>query len=163
MMRISAFLLAGAMIASASTAEAGTSSGAMAVTATVLQSCTIVATPMAFGSITLSGSANDSTSTLTLACTPNASFDILMNDGTHASAGQRRLANLGATEFIPYEIYLDSGRTQRWGNTIGTDTKAGTANALGVAIYTAYGRIGASTTPVTAAAYLDTVTVTVSF
>lgn len=156
-------LLFGSAVMLASPAHAGQSSSTMPVTATVLESCTIAAGPMTFGDISLSGSDVDSTATLTLACTPNADFDILMNNGVNASAGQRRMANIGSTEFIPYEVYLDSTRSSRWGNTVGTDTKAGAANALGQASYTAYGRIASGTSAVTGGVYTDTITVTVSF
>lgn len=164
-MRTSAKILSGAaaLILVASPAVAGESSGTMIVGSTVLEACTIVAGPMTFGDISLSGSAHTTTATLTLACTPNADFDILMNDGANADSGQRRMANLGKTEFIPYDIYLDDGHLQRWGNTIGTDTKSGAANALGVASYTAYGQIEGDAAAVTAGAYTDTVTVTVDF
>ena len=159
-------LIAGSALALclvAQPAQAGTSDGTMVVSATVLESCLIVASPMTFGNITLTGSDIDSTSTLTLTCTPNADFDILMNDGVNADSGQRRLANVGASEFIPYDIYLNSARTDRWGNTIGTDTLAGTADGLGQASYTAYGRIGSGVAAVTDGAYSDAITVTVSF
>lgn len=146
-----------------SPAQAGTSDGIMLVGATVLEACTIVAGPMAFGDISLSGSDIDTTATLTLACTPNADYDILMNNGAFPDSGQRRMANLLEDEFLEYEIYLDASRTQRWGNTIGADTVAGSANALGVATHTAYGRISGLASSATAAVYADTVTVTVDF
>lgn len=144
-------------------ANAGTSDGTMLVGATILEACTIVAGPMAFGDVSLSGSDVDSTATLTLACTPNADFDILMNDGAHADSGQRRMTSVLTGEFVPYDIYLDSGRSERWGNTVGTDTLAGSANLLGVATYTAYGRIASDADSVEAGVYSDSVIVTVSF
>lgn len=143
-------------------ALAGITSGSMPVSALVLESCTVVATPMAFGTV-VRGSVVDTSATLVLTCTPNADYDILLNSGGHASSGQRRLANGAASEFIPYDLYMDSNHTQAWGNTVGTDTKAGVAGALGTATYPVYGRIPASATAVTAGAYTDTVTVTVNF
>lgn len=144
-------------------ATAGTTSGTMAVTATVLEACTVVAAPMLFGNIAPGSGKVDTSAALTLACTPNADFDILLNGGTNVLAGQRRLANLGAGEFIPYDLYLDSNYSQPWGNTVGTNTKAGIASALGSASYQVYGRIPANAIPVSAGTYSDTVTVTVNF
>ena len=147
----------------AAPAFAGTATGSMAVSALVLESCTVVATPMLFGALTEVGSANvDSTATLTLTCTPNADFYIGMNDGTNASSGQRRLKHSANAEFLNYNLYIDAGRSQPWGNTAGTNTKPGTA-PLGTSIHTVYGQIPAGVAGVSAGAYADTVTVTVTF
>lgn len=145
----------------ATPAVAGSSSSDMAVGATVLENCVIVSGPMAFGSVLL-GSDVTSTATLTLTCTPNATFDIKMNNGSNADGTQRRMKNVLSAEYLPYEIYLDTSRTLRWGNTVGTDTKSGTASALGLASYTAYGKINGSEA-VTDGVYADLVTVTVEF
>jgi spore coat protein U-like protein len=152
-----------AAVTAGAPAFAGTATGSMLVQATVLESCTVVATPMLFGALTEVGSANvDSTATLTLACTPNADFDIAMNDGTNASSGQRRLKHSANAEFLNYNLYIDSGRSQPWGNTAGTNTKLGTA-PLGTSIHTVYGQIPAGVAGVSAGSYADTVTVTVTF
>lgn len=119
---------------------------------------------MNFGAgLTNVGSANvDTTATLTLACTPNASFNVAMDSGSHALSGARRMRGTVRGEFLPYEIYTTSGRSQRWGQTQGTDTVAGSA-PTGAASLTAYGRIPQGVTTVSADAYSDTVTVTVNF
>ncbi len=152
-----------AAVTAGAPAFAGTATGSMLVQATVLESCTVVATPMLFGALTDVGSANvNSTATLTLACTPNADFDIAMNDGTNASSGQRRLKHSANAEFLNYNLYIDAGRSQPWGNTAGTNTKPGTA-PLGTSVHTVYGQIPAGVAGVSAGAYADTVTVTVTF
>ncbi len=163
MNKLSLLVAAGLAFAMPQTAIAGTTSATLAVTASVLESCTVAATPMLFGNVA-PGSANiDTSSQLTLICTPNADYDILLNSGGNASAGQRRLANTGASAFIPYDLFMDSNRMQPWGNTVGTNTKAGAADATGNATYPVYGRIPSSAGAVTAGAYTDTVTVTVNF
>lgn len=145
-------------------AHASTATGQMPVSAQVLENCSVVSTPMAFGSITDVG-ANDveTKATITLACTANATFEIQLDDGTNPDAGQRRMANVGATEFLPYEIYKDSGHSSRWGNTLGSDTVTGSASALGAASVIAYGRIAQGVGKVSAGSYTDTVTITVNF
>lgn len=165
-MKHSKAIIALATIATAATATpalAGTANGSMVVSAIVLENCTVVATPMVFTSITEVGAGNnDSTASLALVCTPNADFDIALNDGANASNGQRRLKNALTTEYLNYNLYMDSSRAQPWGNVQGTNTKAGTA-PLGVANYTVYGRIPAGVDNVSAGAYADVVTVTVTF
>lgn len=160
------FLIAAATVAfaaSATPATAGTANGTMVVSAIVLENCTVVATPMVFGALTDVGTANvDSTSTITLACTPNADFEIALNDGANASSGQRRLKHSTSAEYLNYDIFIDAARSQHWGNTSGTDTKPGTA-PLGTSVHTAYGRIPAGVSSVSAGNYGDSVTVTVTF
>jgi len=145
-------------------AMAGTSDGSMIVSATVLDNCTIIAQPMSFGALTDVGSANvDTTATLALECTPNADFFVSMNNGANADGSVRRMKNAAGDEFLPYEVYSDAARAQRWGVTEGTDTVAGTASVLGTATLTAYGRIASGTSSPSAGVYTDTVTVTVNF
>ena len=153
-----------AFAALANPAQAGSSTGSMAVLATVIDNCTVVASPMNFGTaLTNVGSANiDTTATLTVACTPNASFSVAMDSGSNAQSGARRMKGAVRGEFLPYEIYTTSGRSQRWGQTQGTDTVAASAPS-GTASLTAYGRIPQGVTAVSADAYTDTVTVTVNF
>ena len=145
-------------------ALAGEATGDMAVSASVLNNCTVVASPMVFGPITDFNAADvDSTSTLVLACTPNAAYEVQLNDGINADSGQRRLANAAGDEFINYDIYSDTGRASRWGDELTVDTVSGTANAVGTATLTAYGRIDQNETAVSAGAYSDQITVTVNF
>jgi spore coat protein U-like protein len=164
MTHLKTFTVSAALIAATSVpAMAGTSTATMPVSAQVLENCTVVATPLAFGALTNVGAADvDSTATLTLACTPNADFDVGLNNGSNASSGQRRLKHSTLNEYLNYNVYLDSGRSQPWGNVIGTNTKAGTA-PLGAAVYTVYGRIPSGIAGVTAGNYADSVTVTVTF
>lgn len=149
----------------ATPAMAGSATGPLVVNALVLENCTVVALPMVFGGpvgIASVGTADiDTTATLTLACTPNADFDIALDNGANASSGQRRMKS--GSNYLPYEIYSNEARSSRWGNTSGSNTVAANANALGVAILTAYGRIAQGTSSVQAGAYSDTVTVTVNF
>lgn len=144
-------------------AFATTANGTMAVSAIVLESCSVVSTPMLFGSLTDVGSSNvDSTATLTLTCTPNADYYIGMNDGVNSTSGQRRLKHTVNAEFLDYNVFIDAARSQPWGNVAGTNTKSGTA-PLGTAVHTVYGQIPAGVAGVSAGDYSDTVTVTVTF
>ncbi|WP_340588966.1 spore coat U domain-containing protein [Erythrobacter alti] len=139
-------------------------SGTMPVSATVLENCTVVSSAMAFGPITDVGASNvDSTATLTLTCTANASYEIQLDDGVNADSGQRRLANAGNDQFLNYDIYQNLARSTRWGDDLGIDTVSGSANVLGISTVTAYGRIPQGVAKVPAGLYADTITVTVNF
>ena len=62
---------------------------------------------------------------------------------------------------INYSLYTTSARTTVWGNTVGTDTVAGTGNGASQA-YTVYGRVPAQSTP-SPGTYSDTVVLTISY
>ena len=72
----------------------------------------------------------------------------------------------GSSEFINYELYLDAGRTQRWGNSLNppsTDTVTGTGTGSPqLPAVTVYGRVPPQTTP-SAGSYGDTITVNVTY
>jgi spore coat protein U-like protein len=154
-----------AIAAFASTpALAATASNTMPVLVNVINSCTIAATPMDFGTLTGVGGVNvDSTSTVSLVCTQGAAYNVAMNLGVNAVGTQRNLVNTtDATKKIPYALYTNAARSAPWGQTSGTDTVSGTA-ASGPVSLTAYGRIPSTATSVPAGDYNDTVTVTVTF
>lgn len=140
------------------------SSTSMPVSATVLENCTVLSTNMAFGPITEVGAGNvDATATISLTCTANAGYDVQLNDGENALAGQRRLTNNAGDHFLNYDIFQNAGYTDRWGDERGVDTVSGTADILGTETLTAYGRIPAGVAKVPAGLYTDTITVTVNF
>lgn len=163
-MRKILMLAAGAAVFSASPAFAATDTDDMLVTATVIDNCTVTASPMAFGTLTTLGTANiDTSAAIALTCTPNAAYDVSLDLGINAGAGtQRELVNgADATQRIAYDVYQDAARTAAWSSGAG-NTVAGTATG-GVAALTAYGRIPASASAVTSGSYSDSVTVTVTF
>ena len=145
-------------------ALAATATNTMPVSVNIINSCTVSASPMAFGTLTSIGGANvDTTASVDLTCTTGAAYDVAMDVGTHAVTGQRYLVNTtDATKKIPYGVYTNGLRTANWGNTSGTDTVAGTATTGSVSL-TAYGRIPSTASSVPAGSYTDTVTVTVTF
>ena len=63
-------------------------------------------------------------------------------------------------QFVTYELYRNTGRTLRWGNTLGTDTQAGTGTGTAQS-QTVFGRVAPQTPNV--GSYSDTVTVTVTY
>lgn len=164
-MRKIAFGIAALATVAAAPAMAATATATMPVSVDIINSCTVAATPMSFGAPAAIGSANiDSTSTISLVCTNGATYDVSLDNGLNATSGQRYMSNGAATPVkIPYNLYRDSARSSVWGTTTGTNTVTGTTGTSGLVSMTAYGRIPASATSVGAGAYLDTVTVTVTF
>lgn len=139
--------------------------------------CTVLATPHAFGSYTSPGGAQtDSTSTLTVTCTPdlillacNTSYSIALSAGASGSYSQRQLAS-GANR-LDYNLYSDAARSAVWGDgSGGSSTVAGTVSTSILSLlclagsnnHTVYGRIPASQN-IAPGVYADTITVTVTF
>ncbi|TCM19654.1 spore coat protein U-like protein [Novosphingobium sp. PhB165] len=151
------------VFASPQAAEAATATTTFAVTATVLPSCTVTATALAFGNYNpLSGTPTDGTSTITVNCTTGTSYTVGLNAGGTSGATVTTRQMLLSTNALNYALYRDSGHTNNWGNTPGTDTPASAPATTTAAALTVYGRIPALQN-VPAGSYTDTVTVTVNY
>jgi len=131
--------------------------------ATVPSNCrAYTTTDLDFGSIPgLITSNTDQISTIDMTCTGRTGWNVGLNNGQNASGSVRRM-RLGATgNYVAYELYSNSGRTTRWGNTINTDTIPGTGTGLAQSL-TVYGRVPATQT-VPSGSYSDIITVTVTY
>lgn len=151
-------------------AEAATATANFTVSVTVVASCTISATPLAFGSQGVFAANVDQTSTLTVTCTNTTPYSAGLDNGLNFSGGTRRMKDTGAgTTFVDYSVYTDVARTNAWTTTTlagsctgGANTCAlGTGNGTGQTI-TVYGRIPPQSTPAPAT-FNDTLTATVTY
>jgi len=140
---------------------------AWAAAATPAKGCTISASGVAFGAYDpRAAGADDGTGPISLACPTNAnSVIIALSTGTSGTYSARTMQNGG--NILNYQLYRDAARTQVWGNgTAGTFTQTLSGGSVGGGTRnystTVYGRITALQN-VPAGAYLDTVTVTVTF
>ncbi len=133
------------------------------VQAQISADCTIAATNLNFGTLGLLAANADSTSTLTATCTNTTPYSLAMDKGTVAGSTTtgRLLGGTGAAT-LPFALYRDSGRTQNWGETVGTDTASGTGNGLAQTI-TVYGRVPIQASTPAPGTYTSTITVTVTF
>lgn len=135
----------------------------------LLQSCSVSATALSFGPYDPSNAtARDSTGTVTVTCTAlvgvSASWDILLSTGSSGSFTPRRLLSGGNS--MQYNLYIDAGRTQVWGDATGVTAKvsdsrfviAGTSQYS----YTTYGRLPALQ-DLAPGTYTDTITVTLNY
>lgn len=146
------------------TGFAATSTSTIAVSATVLSTCLVTATPEAFGNYDPTGNTNlTGTSTITVTCTLGTPYNIGLDAGTGpgATVNNRKMSQVGGGGVLVYSLYQDGAYTTVWGNTIGTDTVAGTGDGM-AQNFTVYGRVNSSQVT-EAAAYTDTVTVTVTY
>jgi spore coat protein U-like protein len=126
-------------------------------------SCTISTTPVSFGVYDVfSGTATDSTGTITFKCTGNASVTINLNKGTSTTFTPRVLTSGSNT--INYNLFTDASRGTIWGDATGGTSNyvnANPANNQNIVV-TVYGRI-TSGQDVSAGSYSDTITATINF
>ena len=153
---------AGMWIVCGDSAYAATSTTTMAVQVTITATCTInSASTLNFGTQGVLATNVDQTSTIQLTCTNTTPYNIGLNAGTGSGATVATRKLTSGANTVNYTLYSNSGRTTVWGNTVSTDTVAGTGNGAAQS-YTVYGRIPAQTTPAPGA-YTDTITVTVTY
>ena len=143
-------------------AIASTATSTMAVSATVVASCTISTTPMAFGNY--NNALLTSTATVTATCSNTTPYNVGLNAGTASGATvtTRGMFVSGTPAvLLNYGLYSNSGRTTNWGMTVGTDTVTGTGSGAAQAI-TVYGQIPAGQL-VAPGSYTDTITATITY
>jgi spore coat protein U-like protein len=135
------------------------STDTITIQAQMSDSCSIgTAGDLSFGQVTTLGANQDQTSVITFQC--RAAWQVGLGNGSNFDGTHRRMAAPGG-KYINYELYRNSGRTQRWGTTLNNDTVSGAANYDTLTQVTVYGRV-----PAQAALpgnYSDTITVTLTF
>lgn len=163
-LRLAALTAAFIVMGAASPAFAQTATGNLGVSATVTGNCTLTTTPVAFGNIDATASANtDATGGISVTCTNGTTWSAAADAGagTGATLASRKMAN--GANLLNYALYTESTRTTLWGDgASGTATIDGTGS--GVAQNTTiYARVPGSQTSAPAGAYNDTVVVTVTY
>lgn len=143
-------------------ADAATSTGTMPISATVVATCTVSATPMAFGNY--SGVVANSTATITVQCTNGASpwVGLDAGGGTHPAATTTSRNMTGGTAGLLYQLCQNVGCTTNWGNLVG-DSPAAVLSTGALTTLTVYGRIAAGQFTGAPGTYTDTVTATVNY
>ena len=141
---------------------ASTVTQSMAVSATVVASCTVATTAMSFGNY--NNALLTSTATVTATCSNTTPYNLGLNAGTASGATvtTRGMFVSGTPAVVlNYGLYSNSSRTTNWGMTIGTDTVTGTGSGAAQP-FTVYGLIPAGQL-VAPGSYTDTITVTITY
>ena len=147
----------------ATCAQAVTEGTTFEASAEVLASCSVSASDIAFGGIDpLAGTATDQTSTITVTCTNGHGYDVGLDAGSGTGATVTARKMTAGANTLDYALYSNAGRTTNWGETVDTDTVAGTGTGA-VQTLTVYGRVPSQPTAVVGAGYTDTVSVTITY
>lgn len=147
-----------------------TTSSGSTWTATVAANCNISTSALNFGSVSSSIASNvDATATVTAQCTNTTPYSIGLDNGANASGAQRRVRLAATANYVNYNLYTDSARSNAWKtSTATTSCTAGASTcALGTGTgsnqsVTVYGRIPPQSATA-AGLFTDTVVVTVTF
>jgi len=139
----------------------GTEFESFIATANIISACTVSATNIDFGNTGLLTSNIDATSSVDVTCTSALPYDVGLDGGLSGATDPTMRIMTLSSENVTYGLYRDSARTLPWGDTIGTDTAAGTGSGSSQALIV-YGRVPTQSTP-TPGTYTDTVVVTVTF
>lgn len=141
--------------------SAATATANLTVSATVIASCTVTAGTVAFGNYDPTSVGNlDQAGTFTVACTKGTGASVGLNTGSNASGATRRMTS--GSEFLTYELYKESDRSNVWGNSGGAAVTLAAATSNAPQTLTVYGRIPPGQ-DVGVASYTDTVLITVTF
>ena len=152
----------------AAPALAGSAFTNLGVSATVANSCTVATTAVTFGTydgvVTNVTAPLDSPGTVTVTCTlAGADVTVTLSEGTNkdststAAAPVRRMVD-GASHYMSYALYSDTGHSTNFGSAGVPNTPTGSAVDT-----TVYGRIAAGQNTLPAGNYTDTVVATVTF
>ena len=131
------------------------------VTATVPTTCTVAANNLNFGTAGVLAANTDASTTLSPTCTSGTPYNVGLDGGLSGATDptQRKMTNGAA--FVLYGLFRDAARSLPFGNTIGTNTLAGTGSGLAQSA-TVYGRIAPQATP-SPGTYNDTIVVTLTY
>lgn len=156
-----------ALALTSAAASAATTTSSFTVQTNVTPACEVSATTLTFADINPllnASTATDATTTISVTCSNTTPYNVGLNAGTGPSATvTTRKMKIGATtDTLNYALYSDSGRVTNWGNTVGTDTVAGTGTGLSQSL-TVYGRVPSGQQTAKVGAYADTITVTVTY
>ncbi|MGC1422516.1 MAG: spore coat protein U domain-containing protein [Terracidiphilus sp.] len=136
-----------------------TATTSFTVTVTIVAACTISASALSFG--VYAGVTTNATSTMIVNCTTNAPYYVGLNAGTATGATVTTRKMTSGAHTLNYSLYSNSAHTTNWGNTVGTDTVAGSGTGANQSL-TVYGQIPGAQT-LFPGSYSDSITATITY
>ncbi len=141
----------------------GQTTSQLQVMTTVVGKCTITTEDVTFGNydpvVANKTTPLDGAGGITVTCTQGTVATIGIDVGSNSQGTTRRMS--GGTNFLGYELYKDTGRTQIWGTTGAAAMVLPAAPTMQARTYPIYGRVPQAQ-DVPTGAYLDRVLATVS-
>ncbi len=103
----------------------------------------------------------DGTSAISMQCRNRTAWQVGLDNGMNALGNVRRMRSASGGSYVNYELYRNSSRTTRWGNSRNVDTFTGTGYGEPQTL-TVHGRVPAPQSALPGS-YSDVVTVTVTY
>jgi spore coat protein U-like protein len=140
---------------------AATATSTLAVSATVISSCTVLPGTLSFGNYNpTNGTAQDVDGSFIVTCTTGTAPVVGLGLGNNAAGSTRRMVS--GLQFLTYEIYKETGRTNVWGDAGAATVTLAAAPSILPQTIAVYGRIPANQSASTGV-FLDTVAITLTF
>jgi spore coat protein U-like protein len=161
---MSAIGIAGGLLVAGTPALAGQATNTLDAKVTVVSGCSLQTSDLMFVAPNpLLGLIIDSSTTLTVKCTPNTAYTVDIDDGLQPQGNNKRRMKSAGGATIPYNIYFDAARSPSkvWGKGQGKNY-AGNSGTGAAQIIPVYGRVTVAAL-IPAGGYKDTLTVTLSF
>ena len=154
---------AGVLLALSGGAQAAIVQDTFQVTATVVASCSVIATDMNFGNF--DGSIDlAATSTINVTCTDDHPYAVALNAGSAAGStiANRLLTN--GSDTLAYNLYKEVAHSNIWGDTGADDVNDVGTGLLTAVTHTVYGELPiAGNENASTGLYSSTITVTVTY
>lgn len=166
-MKLNQLAFAAALALVSAGASAANTTDTFTVSTNVTASCSVSAGALTFADVdplANASNATDGSSTISVTCSNTTPYDVGLSAGsaTGATVSTRKMTHTDTTSTLAYALYTDTERTTNWGETVDTDTVAGTGNGSAQTL-TVYGSIASGQETAKVGAYSDTVTVTVTY
>ena len=160
MHRLRAIIIAASLAAAGHGASAQTATGNLIVTAGVLDTCSVVVSPLTFATLSAVVVTNELTAgTITITCTStHASTTVTLGGGENENAGQRRMTD-GLGNFVNYNLFSDAGHSSSV--AVDGNVYSGSVTAAVPQIIPVYGQVPAGSFAI--GAYADSVLVTFNY
>lgn len=166
-MQLKLLVAIAALMSASAAASAATTTSTFTVQTNVTPACSVSASTLTFADVNPllnASTATDATTTISVTCSNTTAYNVGLDAGTGptATVTSRKMKIGATTDTLNYSLFRDSARTTNWGNTVGTDTVAGTGMGLAQSL-TVFGRIPSGQQTAKVGAYADTITVTVTY
>ncbi len=148
-------------------ADSASSSNSDNIEATVQGICRVDSFSLDFGAydglVAHATTPLDGTASIKVYCTKGTVGSVILSSGQNLVGSSRQMKS-AAGDFLIYELYADSGRSQIWDASNGQGATASSKNVplSGTDGFTAFGRVF-SDQDIPAGSYVDTIQATVNF
>jgi spore coat protein U-like protein len=132
----------------------------------ISKSCSVSTSSLNFGTLALNATSlqtnlTTASTTVSVRCINATGYTVGLDGGTGSGATTTTRVMSNAAAGINYQLWRDSARTLNWGNTVGTNTQAGTGTGS-TQNMTIYGSIAAGQAAVPGT-YNDTINVILTY